>query len=192
MTTVFSYSRVSTNQQTTENQKHEIEKSGYKIDYFFEDVGVSGKTLARDRGEFSKLINKIRDGETLVVTKLDRLGRDCIDILQTVEYFSKRKIKLIVLQLGNVDLTSSAGKLLITCLGAVATMEKDLIVERTKVGLERVKSQGIKLGRRSKTTDSDKKDIVSKIEQGATISALSREYSISRASVLNIKKNYLS
>ena len=186
--TIFGYSRVSTQTQTTDNQKLEIEKSGYQIGYYFEDVGVSGKTIAKDRPEFKRLINQIRDGETVVCTKLDRLGRDCIDILQTVEYFSARNIKIIVLQLGNIDLTSSAGKLLLSCLGAVAEMERSLIVERTQMGLERAKSQGIKLGRRSKTTNSQKQEILNKLKEGVSVSALSREYSISRASVISIRK----
>lgn len=185
---VFGYTRVSVKTGNVENQKLDFDKSGYNIDYHFEDIGISGKLIAKQRPQFSKLINQIRDGETLVVSKLDRLGRDCIDILQTVDYFTERKIKLIVLQLGNVDLTSSAGKLILSCLGAVAELERNFIVERTQLGLERAKKEGIKLGRKSKTTDEQKKEILNKLKQGISVSALSREYSISRASVISIRK----
>ena len=71
---IFGYGRVSTNQQTTDNQKLELENAGFKIDYWFTDTGISGKTSASLRPQFSLLLSQIRDGETLVVSKLDRLG----------------------------------------------------------------------------------------------------------------------
>lgn len=72
-----------------------------------------------------------------LVSKLDRLGRDAIDILSTVKHLSERNIKVIVLQLGNTDLTSTTGELLLTMLSAVAEMERSIIVERTQAGLSR-------------------------------------------------------
>ncbi|WP_225378799.1 recombinase family protein, partial [Escherichia coli] len=69
---------------------------------------------AMQRKAFSEMLNKIRDGETLVVAKLDRLGRDAIDVLQTVRALADRNIKVLVHQLGNTDLTSAAGKLLLS------------------------------------------------------------------------------
>ena len=71
----------------------------------------------------------------LIVTKLDRLGRDAIDIQQTLRALASRQIKVFVLQLGEIDLNSSAGKLLVTMLSAVAEMERDLLIERTQAGL---------------------------------------------------------
>ena len=185
--TIFGYGRVSLVSQHSENQRLEIESSGYKIDYWFEDVGVSGKTCSRQRLQFSLLLDKIRDGETLVVSKLDRLGRDSIDVLQTIKYLTERNIKVIVLQLGNVDLTSSTGKLIMTVLTSVSEMERSLIVERTKLGLLRVISEGRKLGRRSKTTDQQKETIRQKLSEGVSVSSLSREFGISRSSVISIR-----
>lgn len=80
---IFGYGRVSTAQQDTENQRLELEQAGWTFDFWFTDV-VSGKTPAMQRKAFSELLGKIRDDETLVVAKLDRLGRDAIDVLQTV------------------------------------------------------------------------------------------------------------
>ncbi len=184
---VFGYGRVSTVQQTTENQKLELINAGFQIDYWFEDVGVSGKTAVKQRKQFSLLLEKIRDGETLVVSKLDRLGRDAIDVLQTVKYLAEREIKVVVLQLGKADLTSAAGKLLLTMLVAVAEMERDLLVERTQAGLARARAEGKKLGRRSKTNNEQRIEIIKKLQLGATVSAVAREYQISRANVLNIR-----
>ena len=187
--TIFAYSRVSTVSQNTSNQKLEIQNAGFSIDYFYEDIGVSGKVFAKQRSEFSKLLNQIRDGETLVVTKLDRLGRDVVDILTTIRYLTSRNIEVIVLQLGKFDLTSTAGKLLLTMLMAVAEMERDLLVERTKMGLLRAKAEGKKLGRPKKTTTQQRKEIIQKLEESVSVSEVARIYGISRASVIWIREN---
>ena len=184
---VFSYARVSTTEQTTLNQKLEIERAGFTVDYWFEDVGVSGKTSAIQRPQFSMLLEKIRDGETVLVKSIDRLGRDAIDVLSTVKHLSKRNIKVIVLQLGNTDLTSTTGKLLLTMLSAVAEMERSLIVERTQAGLARAKAEGKQLGRRSKTTDEQKVDIRSRLCAGESVSSVARAYNVSRATVVGMK-----
>jgi DNA invertase Pin-like site-specific DNA recombinase len=92
----------------------------------------------------------------------------------------------VVLQLGGVDLTSPAGKMMLTMLGAVAEMERDLLVERTHSGLERAKAQGKVLGRPSKTSDEQRQAIKAAHGAGASVSVLAREYGISRASILNI------
>lgn len=189
---VFGYGRVSTLHQTAENQKIELISAGFNIDYWFEDVGISGKTAAKQRKQFSLLLDKIRDGETLVVSKLDRLGRDAIDVLQTVKHLAERNIQVVVLQLGKTDLTSAAGKLLLTMLVAVAEMERDLLVERTQAGLARAKAEGKKLGRRSKTNDEQRFEIVSKLQSNMTVSAVAREYQISRANVINIRNLHAS
>ena len=138
---IFGYGRVSTSQQDTANQRLELGQAGWQIDYWFTDV-VSGKVPAMQRKAFSEMLNKIRDGETLVVAKLDRLGRDAIDVLQTVRALADRNIKVIVHQLGTTDLTSAAGKLLLSMLAAVAEMERDLLIERTQAGLSRAKAEG--------------------------------------------------
>lgn len=186
--TTFGYTRVSTIEQTTDNQKLELQQSGYNIDYYYEEV-VSGKTCARERKEFSKLLQQIRDGETLVVSKLDRLGRDCVDVLKTVQLLSERNIKIIVLQLGNVDITSSAGKLLMTCLSAVSEMELSLLKERTIAGLRRTEANGTKLGRKSKTSDAQKDAIKECLKQGQSVRSLAKEYSVSRQTIMNVRGN---
>jgi putative DNA-invertase from lambdoid prophage Rac len=185
---IFAYGRVSTKDQTTENQRIEIERAGYKVDYWFADEGVSGKVMARERPQFKAMLDKIRDGETLVVSKLDRLGRDAQDVGATIKALAARKIEVIVLQLGKLDLTSTAGKLMLTMLAAVAEMERDLLVERTQSGLARAKAEGKTLGRPSKTTPEQRADILSKYAAGVSVSELARQNNISRANVLGIVK----
>lgn len=181
----FAYGRCSTDQQTTENQRLEIEAAGYVIDYWYSDT-ISGKTSASQRPQFVALLSKIRDGETLIVSKLDRIGRDAQDVGATIKLLKARHIKVIVLQLGALDLTSPAGKMMLTMLSAVAEMERDLLVERTHAGLTRAKAEGKTLGRTPKTTAEQREEIKAAYAVNVSVSALARQYCISRATVLNI------
>lgn len=183
---IFGYGRINTKKQTTENQRLEIEAAGYKVDYWFTDEGISGKTHATQRSQFTAMLDKIRNGETLVVTKLDRLSRDAEDVLRTVRTLVERKIEVVVLQLGKLDLGSLAGKLMLTMLAAVATMERDLLVVRTQSGLARAKAEGKALGRPSKTSPAQREEMKTKYAGGESVSALSRLYGVSRVSVLNV------
>ncbi|EGE5042831.1 recombinase family protein [Escherichia coli] len=179
---IFGYGRVSTSQQDTENQRMELEQAGWTFDFWFSDV-VSGKVPAVQRKAFFEMLSKIRDGETLVVAKLGRLGRDAIDVLQTVRTLADRNIKVIVHQLGTTDLTSAAGKLLLSMLAAVAEMERDLLIERTNAGLLRAKAEGRKLGRPAKIAPEARGAILDKRAAGVSVSALAREYGVSRATL---------
>lgn len=143
---------------------------------------------ADQRPALKSMLGQIRKDETLVVSKLDRLGRDAIDVLQTIRSLSERGVKVIVLQLGNTDLTSPAGKLLLSMLAAVAEMERDLLIERTQVGLARAKSEGKTLGRPSKTTPEQQTEIRHRLSRGESVSALSRDYGVSRANIIGIRK----
>ena len=185
----FGYGRVSTIHQNTDNQKQELEQAGYKIDYWYEDTGISGKTSSNQRPQFMALLSKIRDGESVVVSKLDRLGRDAIDVLQTVKKLSQRNIKVIVHQIGSTDLSSPAGKMLLTMLAAVAEMERDLLIERTQSGLQRAKSEGKQLGRPSKTSNQNKSEIRKRLGMGESVSQLARDFKVSRGTIISIREN---
>ena len=188
MTRIFAYARVSTTEQETANQLLEIKSAGYQIEpHRYIEEHISGSIEAFKRPCFLQLTQKLEQGDTLVVTKLDRLGRDSIDVQKTVHWFTAQGIRLIVLQLGNLDLTSSSGALMVKVLSAVADFERQLIIERIQAGLARAKAENKKLGRPSKTTDNDKQTIIAKLAQGVTVSELAREFSISRASVISIR-----
>jgi putative DNA-invertase from lambdoid prophage Rac len=187
MSRIFAYSRVSTKDQTTENQKLAFVQAGYTINKgrCFQDV-ISGSTPAMSRPEFVKMVDRLEEGDTVVVFELSRLGRDTIDVMSTVKMFKDQGIKLVVLQLGNLDLTSPSGELMVNVIAAVAQMEKALLIERVNAGLERAKNDGKKLGRPSKTTDAQKAEIRSLSVQGVSVSELAKQFKISRASVLNV------
>jgi putative DNA-invertase from lambdoid prophage Rac len=185
---VFAYARVSTVDQLTENQREQIAQAGYSIPpRRFVEEKVSGSVPAMQRQGFVKLMDKLVEGDTLIVTKLDRIGRDSIDVQQTVRLFADRGIRLIVLQLGNLDLTSSAGDLMVKVLAAVADFERSLIVERTQAGQARARAEGKHMGRPSKTSEEQKATIRQQLDQGASVSQVARDYGISRASVIAIR-----
>src|SRR5690606_36025983 len=92
-----------------------------------------------------------------------------------------------VLMLGDVDLTSSTGKLMLAMLSAVAEMERDLLVERTKAGLAKAKAEGKKFGRRPLTTPRQQQEIRKMLAGGTSVSEVARKYSVSRATIINIR-----
>ncbi len=185
---IFGYGRVLTSQQDTENQRLELEQAGWMFDFWFTDV-ASGEVPGVQRKAFSEMLSKIRDGKTLVVVKPVRLGRDAIDVLQTVRALADRNIKVIVQQLGTTDLTFAAGKLLLAMLAVVAEMERDLLIERTQARLSRAQAEGKKLGRLSKIAPQARRAIIEKKNSGTSISALVREYGVSRATISAIAES---
>lgn len=188
MSRVFAYARVSTVAQVTENQAQQIKEAGYTVEpRRYVEEKVSGSVCVAQRPGFQKLMERMEAGDTLVVTKLDRIGRDSVDVQQTVQLFIQRGVRLVVLQLGNLDLTSSAGALMVKVLAAVADFERDLIVERTQAGLARAKAEGVKLGRPAKTTAQQRQHIRQQLADGASVSQVARDHAVSRALVIGIR-----
>ncbi|MBC9070822.1 recombinase family protein [Thauera sp. CAU 1555] len=188
MSRVFAYARVSTVDQLTENQAEQIAQAGYSIqpNRYIEEK-VSGSVPTSQRQGFQKLMDRMEEGDTLVVTKLDRIGRDSIDVQQTVKLCAERGIRLVVLQLGNLDLTSSAGELMVKVLAVVADFERDLIIERTQAGQARARAEGKHMGRPSKTTEEQRRAILQRLTGGESVSSLARAYRLSRGTVINIR-----
>lgn len=148
MSRTFLYCRVSTANQFTENQLQEVKSAGFDVAVgrIFEET-ISGSIAAGERPVFQKLLERLESGDVLIVTKLDRLGRNAMDVRSTVELLSTAGVRVHCLALGGVDLTSAAGKMTMQVLNAVAEFERDLLIERTQQGLIRAKAEGKKLGR---------------------------------------------
>lgn len=148
MSRTFLYARVSTSGQFTENQTQEVKAAGFDVQAsrVIEET-ISGSVAAKERPGFQKLLDRMESGDVLIVTKLDRLGRNAMDVRQTVEHLAANGIRVHCLALGGVDLTSPAGKMTMQVLGAVAEFERDLLIERTQQGLMRAKAEGKRLGR---------------------------------------------
>ena len=190
MTRVFAYCRVSTAEQTTDNQIQEIAASGFQIDSRrIITETVSGSVAAMERKGFLTLLNKLESGDVLVVTKLDRLGRNAMDVRATVERLASVEVRVHCLALGGADLASPAGKMTMGVIAAVAEFERDLLNERTQSGLARAKSQGKLLGR-PRSLDAIQIDLVEqRLAEGETIAGLAREFGTSRQSIMRIRQS---
>jgi len=135
-------------QHPLHNQFSVIEGKGYDIPEFrlIAEI-ISGGIPAKQRPEFSRLLEKLEANDTLVVAKIDRLGRDNIDVQKTILDLAYKGIKVISLDLPTSDLTSSEGKLMLQMFTAFAEFEKNCIRERTMDGLAQAKKDSKKLGR---------------------------------------------
>jgi len=148
MSRVFAYSRVSTADQNNQTQFDTITAAGHEVKESRRVAEVvSGGVQAFQRPEFAKLVDKLEDGDTLIVSKLDRLGRDNIDVQSTILTLAGRGIKVMSLDLPTSDLSSAEGKLMLQLFSAFAEFEKSRIAERTQEGLARARAEGKKLGR---------------------------------------------
>ena len=189
MSRTFAYCRVSTIEQSAENQKREIQAAGFNIEPFrIIEEKISGSVAMKKRPNFIRLLDRLEPGDVLVVTKLDRLGRDAIDIRSTVELIEQSGIKVYCLALGGVDLTSAAGKMTMQIISAVAEFERDLLIERTQSGIQRAEANGKKLGRPSALSQLQKNAVIERLKSGENISAIAREFKTTRQTILRIKK----
>ena len=189
MPRTFAYLRhVSTVGQTTDNLLHEIEAAGFKVEprrVIAETVSGSVPTSMR-RG-FRRLVDRLEPKDVLVVTKLDRLGRNAMDVGSTVAQLAEIGVHVHCLALGGVDLASSTGKLTMSVINAVAEFERDLLIERTQAGLERAKAAGRKLGRPASLSPEQRQDVARRLDQGVTISTLAREFKTSRQTIMRVR-----
>ena len=148
--TVLAYYRVSTDKQDYNSQKLGVldycDKNGLTIEKEVVDDGVSGCIKAKDRN-LNKIIKNGNKGDWLIVSELSRLGRSTIDVLETCRIFGKKGINVyLVKQSIKLD-ESPMGKMILAILSAFAEMERDLMIQRSKEGIERARQQGKHLGR---------------------------------------------
>lgn len=190
MARTFAYCRVSTADQMTANQVQEIANAGFAIEprRVVEEV-VSGSVAARERPGFAKLLDRLESGDVLVVTKLDRLGRNAMDVRGTVELLKKVGVRVHCLALGGVDLTSAAGKMTMGVIAAVAEFERDLLVERTRAGINRAKAAGKALGRPSVLSATQRIAIQQARSEGISLGTLAKQYGVSRAAIQRAERS---
>lgn len=188
MSRTFAYVRVSTVDQETQNQINEIVAAGFSVEpHRIIAETVSGSIAIVQRSGFARLLYKMEPGDVLIVTKLDRLGRDAIDVSNTVAKLEGLGIRIHCLALGGVDLTSSAGKLTMGVINAVAQFERDLLIERTQAGLARAKSEGKRMGRPPALSDEGQKVVLTRLATGDSIAAIAREFNTSRQTIMRVR-----
>jgi putative DNA-invertase from lambdoid prophage Rac len=186
MPRTFAYVRVSTTSQTTDNQIQEIQAAGFKVEpRRVVTETISGSVATAQRRGFTRLLDRLEPGDVLIVTKLDRLGRNAMDVSSTVAKLAG--IGVHCLALGGVDLASSTGKLTMHVINAVAEFERDLLIERTQAGLNWAKAEGKTLGRPASLNDDQRRDVAQRLNDGAGVSALSRAFKTSRQTIMRIR-----
>lgn len=188
MSRVFAYCRVSTADQTTANQRREIEGAGFAIDKRrIVEESISGSVAASERPGFAKLLDRLEEDDVLVVTKLDRLGRNAMDVRATVEQLAEMGVRVHCLALGGVDLTSPAGKMTMGVIAAVAEFERDLLIERTQSGISRARAAGKVFGRPPALTPEQQKQAAQRIAAGDAIAAIARDFCTTRQTVMRLR-----
>lgn len=188
MSRTFAYARVSTTDQSTTNQLREIEAAGFSVDKRrVITESVSGSVSADQRPGFAELLLKMEEGDVLIVTKLDRLGRNAMDVRATVEALALRGIRIHCLALGGVDLTSAAGRMTMQVLNAVAEFERDLLIERTQAGIARARAEGKAMGRPPALTKQQQNEVRQQLNEGASVASLAKRYSTSRQTIMRVR-----
>lgn len=181
MTAIIAYTRVSTDGQTIEAQRHAIgQRYNVSDDGWFSDEATSGTTKAMERKGFSALFSYARKGDTVVVAAIDRLGRNTIDVLETVEALKAKGVTVISMREG-FDLSNPTGKLMLTLLAGVAELERENIRARQMAGINKAKADGRKLGAPKQHDDIA---IASwRAENGASIQTTAAHWGVSTATV---------
>ncbi len=178
---LFGYARVSTSQQCLDIQKQALIDAGVQEDRIFSDKATGSNT---DRDGLQMLKLKVEKGDVIIVKKLDRLGRNTLDMLELVEAFNKQGVAVRFLDDG-ISTDGPMGTMVITILAAVAQAERARIMERTNEGLAEAKANGVQLGRK-RHIDRDQLQALKASGKGAT--AIAKEMGIGRATVYKILK----
>lgn len=169
---VIAYYRVSAVDQS-------IIENLYNVDKTFIDEDISGTIAAMKREGFSDCVKYLREGDTLIVWDLDRLGRDSIDVQLTIKVIKEKGVNIKIHQMG-IDLTTDAGELLVVMLSKVAEIERKKILARTQAGREAAKAAGNHLGRPSVTSADSVAECRNK---GLSIANTANELGISSSTV---------
>lgn len=178
----FGYARVSTQTQSLDLQIDALVQRG--VEEIFKDK-ASG---IKKRPELERLLNYVRKGDVIIIWKLDRLGRSVVDLIKIVNFLRDKGVELISIQ-DNLDTTTAGGKLIFHMMAALAEFERDMISQRTKVGLEAARARGRKGGRPKGRSEKLKRIapvVVATYESGRLSNKeISEQFGISVGSIYN-------
>jgi DNA invertase Pin-like site-specific DNA recombinase len=170
------YARVSSVGQSLEIQEKALAEAGCSKVFAEKRSGLS----AKDRRQLEDALDYVREGDTFIVTRLDRLARSVGDLFKIIERLQEKQVAFRCLQQGGVDTDSSTGRLMLAILGAVAAFEADIKRERQLEGIQRAKAAGVYQGRK-RSIDTD--EVRRLKEEGLTPSNIAKKMGIGRASV---------
>jgi DNA invertase Pin-like site-specific DNA recombinase len=175
--TLIGYARVSTSEQHTAQQESALAEAGCKR--VFRET-ASGKMA--DRPELARALDRLEEGDTLVVWRLDRLGRSLAHLIATVNELHERGVGFRSIH-ENIDTTTSTGRLVFHIFGALAEFERDLIVDRTHAGLAAARASGKQPGRKPMLSAKQKATVRKLREAGSNVSEIAAMVKVSRATV---------
>jgi DNA invertase Pin-like site-specific DNA recombinase len=178
---LFGYARVSTSQQSLELQVKALKAAGVSPSRIFTDKATGSNT---DRPGLHTLQIKVEEGDVILVTKLDRLGRDTADMIQIIKQFDAMGVYVRFLD-DHISTEGTMGKMVVTILSAVATAERQRILERTNEGRIEAMAKGVKFGRKRKINRSR---IIELRASGSGATNIAKEMNIGRATVYKILK----
>lgn len=175
----YGYARVSTDTQSVDAQLPALEAE--KLDMIFVET-VSGAVPARERPVLASLLDRLQPHDSLVVVRLDRLGRDAIDMLQLVSALDERNVRVRILALG-IETGTANGRLFLTILMAIAEFERELIRERTRAGIAAARAAGRRIGRPRALTPAQTRHVRALAAQGLSIRDIASVMNVGRATV---------
>jgi DNA invertase Pin-like site-specific DNA recombinase len=170
--TVYGYARVSTTGQTLATQELALKEVG--IDKLFKEK-VSG---VKERRELEKMLAKLQPGDLVIVSKLDRLARSSLDLLQVIDKISKAGAGFKSLGESWADTTTSHGRLMITILSGIAEFERDLIMSRCAEGRTRAMAEGVKFGKKFKLNLHQRKEAFARLDNDEGLRQVAKSYNI--------------
>lgn len=176
---LIGYARVSTKDQNLDAQIELLQQAG--VERLFQEKASGVK---EDRPELVKMLDWVREGDTVIVCKLDRIARSTKHLLSIVETLEKKGVAFRVLNI-NLDTSTPTGKLMLTMLGAIATFEREMMLERQMEGIREAKKKGKYLGRKP-TARAKSTQIFNLLKDGKTKQAIADELGIGIASVYRI------
>jgi DNA invertase Pin-like site-specific DNA recombinase len=177
------YARTSTLDQVASFEAQQRVLQGAGCDKIFAEQVSS----VAHRDQLTQALDFAREGDCLVVTKLDRLARSMADLVVIMQRLEAKGVSLVVLDL-NLDTSTPTGKLMLNLLGSIAQFERELMLERQREGIAKAKAEGKYTGRQA-TARRKTDEVLSLRNQGLTIPAIMNETGVSRASVFRILKD---
>jgi DNA invertase Pin-like site-specific DNA recombinase len=177
----YGYARVSTDDQNPALQLAALKKAGCKT--IFKDEGISGTTTKRPA--LTRCLKALHPGDTLIVWKLDRLGRNVRDLIAMLDDLRAQSIKFRSLT-EHIDTETAAGRAMWQMIGVLAELERSLITERTRAGVKAAQRRGVKFGRKPKLTPQQIKHARQLRDQGETAQAIASVLNVHRATIYRI------
>jgi DNA invertase Pin-like site-specific DNA recombinase len=182
---IVGYARVSTQDQHLTGQLEALKAAGAETIYREKIIGARA-----DRPQLAKLMASLKEGDVVLVTKLDRLGRSTRELLDLIERIGKAGASFRSLGDPLWDTSSSQGQLLSTLLAAIAEFERDLIRERTGEGRKRAQAAGVKFGRKPKLSEYQRKEAIKRRAAGETLAKIAKSYAVDVSMISRLQRNW--